>query len=71
MEESFKRLIEKKINEIKEDKNISENSKKIFFQYLESKLTEGITYSRASRIVYVFWYILKNFNFDFTKLTQK
>jgi len=71
MEESFKKLIEKKINEIKEDKNIRENSKKIFFHYLESKLTEGITYSRVSRIVYVFWYILKNFNFDFSALTQE
>ena len=71
MEESFKKLIEKKTNEIKEDKNISENSKKIFFQYLDFKLTEGITYSRISRIVYVFWYILKNFNFDFSALTQE
>jgi hypothetical protein len=71
-EERFKKSSERKLEKIKKDSNINQKSKEVFLKYLEFKQTERISYSRLTRILDLFYHILKNFkDVDFSNMTQE
>jgi integrase/ribosomal protein L40E len=71
-QDELKIVADKKLEKIKNDPSINENSKRIFLKYLEYKLAENISNSRYFRIVYAFAHILTNFkDVDFSVLTQE
>jgi len=70
-EKMSKEYTERKLEKIKNYEWINPNSKEAFLEYVKFKQTERITSRRLSRILDLFYHILKNFDYDFSKLTQK
>jgi integrase/ribosomal protein L40E len=71
-EEHYKKVVERKLEKIKNDSSINQKAKEVFLKYVEFKQTERISYHRLSRILDLFYHILKNFkNVDFSSLTQE
>ena len=71
-EEKFKKSSERKLEKIRNDLSINQSSKEVFLKFVEFKKTERISYSRLTRIVDLFYHILKNFkDVDFSVLTQE
>ncbi|MDT7858579.1 MAG: site-specific integrase [Candidatus Aenigmarchaeota archaeon] len=68
----FKKIVERKLEKIKNDSNINQKSKEVFLKFVEFKQTERISYHRLSRVLDLFYHILKNFkDLDFSTLTQE
>ncbi|MCC5994309.1 MAG: hypothetical protein LM587_01835 [Candidatus Aenigmarchaeota archaeon] len=53
--------VENKLEKIKNNPSINENSKKIFLKYLEYNLAENILNSRYFRILYALAHVLEKF----------
>jgi len=70
-EERFRKIVEKKIEKIKKDESMNQASKNAFLKYLEVKKMERISHHRISRILDLFFHILKTFPYDLSKLTQE
>jgi len=71
-EEHYKKVVERKLEKIKRDSSINQNSKEVFLRFVEFKQTERISYHRLSRVLDLFYHILKNFkDIDFSVLTQE
>ena len=72
LQDELKKEAERKLEKIKNNPSINENSKKIFLKYLEYKLAENISNSRYFRIIYALAHVLENFkDVDFSTLTQE
>jgi integrase/ribosomal protein L40E len=72
IQDVLKKEAERKLEKIKNNPSINENSKKIFLKYLEYKLAENISNSRYFRIIYALAHVLENFKeVDFSTLTQE
>jgi Fe-S cluster biosynthesis and repair protein YggX len=70
-EEHFKKIVERKLEKIKNDSSINQKAKEVFLKFVEFKQTERISYHRLDRILDLFYHILKNFKeADFSTLTQ-
>jgi integrase/ribosomal protein L40E len=68
----FKKIVERKLEKIKNDSSINQNAKEVFLRFVEFKQTERISYHRLSRILDLFYHILKNFkDVDFSSLAQE
>jgi integrase/ribosomal protein L40E len=71
-EQHFRKFSERKLEKIKSDSTINPRTKEIFLKYVEFKQTERISYHRLSRILDLFYHILKSFkDVDFSVLTQE
>jgi integrase/ribosomal protein L40E len=71
-EERFKKSSERKLEKIKNDSIINQKSKEVFLKFVEFKQTERISYFRLTRILDLFYHILKNFkDVDFSNMTQE
>uniref|UniRef100_A0A7V4KEI5 Site-specific integrase n=1 Tax=Fervidobacterium pennivorans TaxID=93466 RepID=A0A7V4KEI5_FERPE len=70
--EELKKVADRKLEKLKADSSINQNSKAVFLKYLEHKLAENISISRYFRVIFAFSHILKNFSsIDFSTLTQE
>jgi integrase/ribosomal protein L40E len=68
----FKKIVERKLEKIKRDSSINQKAKEVFLRFVEFKQTERISYHRLSRVLDLFYHILKNFkDVDFSSLTQE
>jgi hypothetical protein len=71
-EEYYKKVVERKLEKIKNDSSINQKAKEVFLKYVEFKQTERISYHRLSRILDLFYHILKNFkDLDFSNMKQE
>ena len=68
--ENTRKVAERKLEKIRRDETINQVSKDVFLRYVEFKKTEMISDHRLSRILDLFYQILKNFNYELNKLTQ-
>ena len=69
--ENTRKVAERKLEKIRRDETINQVSKDVFLRYVEFKKTERISDHRLVRILYLFYHILKNFDYEFSKLTQE
>jgi len=69
--ENTRKVAERKLEKIRRDETINQVSKDVFLRYVEFKKTERISDHRLLRILDLFYHILKNFDYDFSKLIQE
>jgi hypothetical protein len=58
-EEHFGKVVERKLEKIKNDSSINQKAKEVFLKYIEFKQTERISYHRLARILNLFYHILE------------